>query len=148
VVAIPVDSLDLSPSYVVIAEVFDPALADSEVVRRLTAQGWPLDAPLLLRHHVRLPDIHVAGIVGERAMGDGYVGIVEDPALPAEHRSDLTLTNPGSLPVRLRLSRPQYPTVLSLAQERSRIAGLAARHSGDVEGYDLVVASGWRAAPG
>lgn len=148
VAAIPVDSMELPPAYVVIAAAFDPAKADSEVVRHLTAQGWPLDAPLLLRHHVRVPDTHAADSVAERAMGDGYVAVLEDPALPAEHRSDSALTNQGSLPVRVRLSRPQYPTVLSLAQERSRIAGLAARHGGDVEGYDLVVASAWRAGPG
>ena len=140
---IPVDSLDLSPDYTFLAQAFDPALADSEVVRRMTDQGWPADAPLLLRHHVRLADALTAEAVAQRAVGDGYREVIEDPARANGDRSGSAAMDQERLPVRLRLSRPQYPTVLSLAQERSRIAGLVARHGGDVEGYDLVVAANW-----
>lgn len=104
-------------SLVVVGGSDDPARADSEVVAALASSGVPLDRPLLVRHHLQLPE---PALPEARALlaQDGY-------ALAGE-------------PPQVRASRTQLLTGLSVAQERSRMAGLAQRLGGDVAGWDVL----------
>jgi hypothetical protein len=98
----------------------DPARADSEVVAELVAAGVVLDEPLLVRHHLLLPDEPAVEEARALLADEGY-------AVTAE---------PGDAAWRVRASRTQLLTGLSVAQERSRMAGLAQRLGGDVDGWD------------
>lgn len=95
----------------------DAARADSGVLAEAAGQGVDLDVPLLVRHHLRLPD----GTAVERAR-----------ELLAQERYSLTVLPDG----RVRAWRTQVLTAMSAAQERSRMAGLAQRLGGDVDGWD------------
>lgn len=95
----------------------DPARADSEVVA-----GLDLGRPLLVRHRlVGLPDDAAVQRAAELLGQDGY-----------------RLTVLAGPPYAVRAWRTQVVTALSLAQERSRMAGLAQRLGGDVTGYDVL----------
>ena len=100
---------------------FDPARADSAVVSAMAGDGVDLSGPLLVRHHLRLPDEQAVGQARDIVAQDGY-RVVELPA--AEGWS-------------VRASRMQPVTGLSLAQERSRMAALASRLGGDASGWDV-----------
>lgn len=100
----------------------DPARADSDVLAEAAAAGVDLARPVLVRHHlVQLPDeaavVRAAELLGQ----DGYA-----------------LTVLAGPPYTVRAWRTQVLTVLSAAQERSRMAGLAQRLGGDVAGYDVL----------
>lgn len=108
------------PSLVVLLEARDPARADSEV---LAGCGVDLDRPLLVRHHlVGLPDQAAVARATDLLGQDGYA------VAPA----------PTGAPLAVHASRTQLVTALSAAQERSRMAGLAQRLGGDVDGYDVL----------
>lgn len=133
-------------SGVVVAACFDPAAADSASVEQAVAAGCAVGTLVLLRHHLRLPSAAVAGEVGRAAGQDGWAAVLEDPA---EERSDRPLSAlHAQLPVRLRLSRATPLTARDLARERARMAGLAQRAGGDVEGYDLLAPGGVASGPG
>jgi hypothetical protein len=106
---------------------FDPARADSAVIAALVATGVDPETPHLVRHHLTLPD--VAAVESARAVlaQEGYQVLVVDAAAPAP-------MVPGASAV--RASRTQTLTALSLAQERSRMAGLAQRLGGSASGWD------------
>jgi len=100
----------------------DPARADSAVLAAAAASGVDLTRPLLVRHHlVGLPDEGAVDRARELLGQDGYV-----------------LTVLAGPPYAVRAWRTQVVTVLSAAQERSRMAGLAQRLGGDVAGYDVL----------
>lgn len=112
------------PTLVVLVEAYDAARADSAVLAEAAARGVPLDAPLLLRHHlVGLPDEAAVARAGELLAQDGY-------ALSAPRHEA------GGLSV--HATRTQVVTALSASQERSRMAGLAQRLGGDVGGWDAL----------
>jgi hypothetical protein len=100
----------------------DPARADSAVLAEAAQAGVDLARPVLVRHHlVGLPDEASVARAGELLGQDGY-----------------TLTVLDGPPYAVRAWRTQVLTVLSAAQERSRMAGLAQRLGGDVAGYDVL----------
>ncbi len=92
----------------------DPAVADSAVLA-----GVDVSAPLLVRHFLVLPAESV-----EQAR-----------VLLAQDGYRLTAVDPGP-PVQIRAWRTQLLTPMSASQERSRMAGLAQRLGGDVDGWD------------
>jgi hypothetical protein len=118
--AAPVVALDpADPSLVVLVEARDAAQADSAVLL-----GLDLERPVLVRHHlVGLPDAAAVAQAAELLGQDGYT------VAPA----------PDGSPLAVHASRTQVLTALSASQERSRMAGLAQRLGGDVDGYDVLV---------
>ncbi len=102
---------------VVLVSAPDAARADSEV---LAESGLDLTRPLLVRHHLLLPDTVAVVRAGELLAQDGYqLTVVEQDAV-----------------VHVRAWRTQVLTAMSASQERSRMAGLAQRLGGDVAGWD------------
>ncbi len=101
----------------------DPARSDSAVVAEIGAAGHDLARPVLVVHLLRLPDelalTEAASLVGQ----EGYV---------------LSATSDGAEGFNVRASRTQLLTGLSVAQERSRMAGLAQRLGGDVDGWEAL----------
>jgi hypothetical protein len=114
--AAPASYLD-DGTLTVLVRAADPAVADSAV---LAAAGLDLSVPLLVRHHLLLPGDAAVTEAGRLLAQDGY---------------RLSVVDPGP-PVQVRAWRTQLLTALSAAQERSRMAGLAQRLGGDVDGWD------------
>ena len=114
---------------VVVGTAYEAARADSAVLAEMTAAGVDVGAPLLLRHHLRLPDAEAVEEATRLLAQDGYRVVAEpgDGGGPAG-------------PFAVRASRTQVLTALSAAQERSRMAGLAQRLGGDVGGWDALAA--------
>ncbi len=102
---------------VVLVSAPDAARADSEV---LADSGLDLTRPLLVRHHLLLPDAAAVVRAGELLAQDGY---------------QLTVVEHGTV-IHVRAWRTQVLTAMSASQERSRMAGLAQRLGGDVAGWD------------
>ena len=102
---------------VVLVSAPDAARADSGV---LAESGLDLTRPLLVRHHLLLPDTAAVARAGELLAQDGY---------------QLTVVGHGAV-VHVRAWRTQVLTAMSVSQERSRMAGLAQRLGGDVAGWD------------
>ncbi len=112
------------PSLVVLVEAFEPARADSAVLAEAADRGVALEAPLLVRHHlVALPDEPAVARAAELLAQDGYA---------------LSAPRPGPRGLSVLATRTQVLTALSASQERSRMAGLAQRLGGDVEGWDAL----------
>ena len=110
------------PSLVVLVRAPDAARADSAVLAEAAGRGVDLEQPLLVRHHlVGLPDEAAVARATELLGQDGYT------VLPAAGR-----------PIAVVAVRTQVLTALSASQERSRMAGLAQRLGGDVEGWDAL----------
>lgn len=130
---VPVDD----GSALVVAVCFDPAAADSATVEQARAAGCAEGSAVLLRHQLRLRSAPDADAVALAAAADGWASVIEDPAEDRADRPPSAIH--GDLPVRLRLSRMVPLTARDLARERARVAGLAQRAGGDVEGYDLLV---------
>ncbi|MGN6242555.1 MAG: ribonuclease E inhibitor RraB [Motilibacteraceae bacterium] len=110
-----------------LAESYDLAAADSAVVAAMAERGAPLAEPLLVRHHLLLPDELAVDEAARLLAQDGYALVVGAGEV-----------GEGEAVLRVRASRAQLVTGLSLAQERSRMAGLAQRLGGDVVGYDVL----------
>ncbi|MFJ4657860.1 hypothetical protein ACIP5Y_41895 [Nocardia sp. NPDC088792] len=107
------------PDLVVVASSFDDAEACSAALGK--ALDWTVDEPVVLRHHLRVPagQVNAVQII---AAQDGYnTGSVNDAD-----------------PAKLVLQRVQVLDALHCSQERSRMAGLAQRHDGDVLGWDAL----------
>jgi hypothetical protein len=109
-----------TPGVKVVAEAFDPAVADSAVLAG--SPSWVSTAPAVLRHHLLLPPDRLAAAASILAQ-DGY-------ELREQGRS-------GEL-VRVLAVRVQVLDALHCAQERSRMAGLAQRLGGDAPGWDAL----------
>lgn len=118
----PLTSYDDDGSLPVLVTAPDAARADSAVLAEAAGRGVDLAQRVLVRHHLVLPADAV-----ERArelLGqDGY---------------RLTVVSDG----RVRAWRTQLLTAMGAAQERSRMAGLAQRLGGDVDGWDACGPSG------
>lgn len=107
------------PLLVLLVRASDPAEADSAVLAR---GGLDLGRPLVVRHHlVSLPDAEAVEQAEAVLAQTGYV----------------VRPGPGSAIAALAV-RSQLLTALSLSQERSRMAGLAQRLGGDVDGWDAL----------
>ena len=117
----PEASYDDDGSLGVLLTAPDPAQADSAVLAQAAGRGVDLSQRLLVRHHLLLPDDTAVTRATELLAQDGY---------------RVTVVEPGP-PVRLRAWRTQVLTAMSASQERSRMAGLAQRLGGDVQGYDV-----------
>ncbi|MEU0796678.1 hypothetical protein ABZ342_42005 [Amycolatopsis sp. NPDC005961] len=107
-----------APGLEIVAEAFDPAVADSAVLAGSPA--WVSTAPAVLRHHLLLPPDRVAEAASILAQ-DGY---------------DLREESPSGELTRVLAVRVQVLDALHCAQERSRMAGLAQRLGGDALGWD------------
>nr|WP_245649608.1 ribonuclease E inhibitor RraB [Nocardia shimofusensis] len=111
-----------SADLAVVAESFDDAEACSAALDR--AAGFDATRPALLRHHLRVPGPQVERVC-EIAAQDGYSPAPGSPAPDGEW-------------VRVVLCRTQRVDALHCAQERSRMAGLAQRHEGHADGWDVM----------
>lgn len=111
-------------SLLVLGESRDPARSDSAAVAEMADRGVDLDRPLLVRHFLVLPGQSALDEAARLLAPDGYALFPDSAPRTAQ----------GFL---VRASRTQRVTGLSLAQERTRMAGLAARLCGDVEGWDV-----------
>ncbi len=126
----------------VLVGAWDPARADTAVVADLAASGAALDGPLLVRHHLELPDELAVEEARRLLAQDGYA--LRAAATAADGPGEGGGADAGAPPgppgagLRVRASRAQLVTGLSLAQERSRMAGLAQRLGGDALGYDVL----------
>ncbi|HEY5856897.1 MAG TPA: hypothetical protein VIW24_23325 [Aldersonia sp.] len=105
---------------VVVVSGYDDAEAASAALARGT--GWRPAEQAVLRHHLVLPTAAVEAVLSIVAQ-DGYAA--DGPSRP---RGDGT--------VELGVQRVQVLDALHCSQERSRMAGLAARHDGTVLGWD------------
>ncbi|MBE1497404.1 hypothetical protein H4696_004504 [Amycolatopsis lexingtonensis] len=108
------------PGLEIVAEAFDPVVADSAVLAG--SPGWVSTAPAVLRHHLLLPPDRVAEAASILAQ-DGY-DLREQGA-----RGDFA---------HVLAVRVQVLDALHCAQERSRMAGLAQRLGGDALGWDAL----------
>ena len=106
---------------VVVVEGFEASRADSAVLAEAADSGVDLRGALLVRHHLLLP--HREAVAAAVALLD-----------PEGYRVLAGEGPQGSWKV--RASREQVLTVLGVAQERSRMAGLAQRLGGDTLGWD------------
>jgi hypothetical protein len=109
-----------TPGLVVVAEAFDPVVADSAVLAGSPA--WVSTAPAVLRHHLLLPPDRLAEAASILAQ-DGY---------------DLREQSLSGELARVHAVRVQVLDALHCAQERSRMAGLAQRLGGDALGWDAL----------
>ncbi|MBV6762942.1 MULTISPECIES: hypothetical protein [Rhodococcus] len=116
------------PDLVVVASSFDDVEACSTALDRAAAEDprWDADAEAVLRHHLRLPVSSVADAVSIAAQ-DGY-----RPQHPGGQASPAE----DGATVELVLQRVQVLDALHCSQERSRMAGLAQRLGGSVDGWD------------
>ena len=109
-------------SLVLLVRAPDAAVADSTVLRAAQEAGVDTDQPLLVRHHLTgLPDEAAVERARELLGQDGY-----------------RLTVGEGPPYDVRAWRTQVLTPMSASQERSRMAGLAQRLGGDVDGWDAL----------
>jgi hypothetical protein len=109
-----------TPGLEIVAEAFDPAVADSAVLAG--SPGWVAAAPAVLRHHLLLPPDRVAEAASILAQ-DGY---------------ELREQGVSDGMARVHAVRVQVLDALHCAQERSRMAGLAQRLGGDAPGWDAL----------
>ncbi|MEV6900227.1 ribonuclease E inhibitor RraB [Amycolatopsis sp. NPDC051372] len=107
-----------APGLVIVAEAFDPAVADSAVLTN--SPGWVASAPAVFVHHLSLPPERVA----------------EAAAILAQDGWELREQGPDGDRVLVHALRVQVLDALHCAQERSRMAGLAQRLGGDALGWD------------
>ncbi|MEV6832776.1 hypothetical protein [Amycolatopsis sp. NPDC051102] len=109
-----------APGLKIVAEAFDPVVADSAVLAGSPA--WVAAAPAVLRHHLLLPPDRLAEAASILAQ-DGY---------------ELREQSPDGGFTRVLAVRVQVLDALHCAQERSRMAGLAQRLGGDALGWDAL----------
>src|SRR5919205_1921433 len=105
-------------SLVVVGSSFDPARSDAVVVGEMADSGVDLTRPLLLRHHLRLPDPLAVEEARRIVAQEGYQLVADEAAGSGSGNGDHPL-------VPVRISRPQQITGIAIAQERSRMVGLA-----------------------
>ncbi|MFD4368848.1 ribonuclease E inhibitor RraB [Rhodococcus sp. NPDC058521] len=112
---------------VVVVSGFDDAEACSTALDRAAATDpqWVPEAEAVLRHHLRLP-AEGRGEAVRIAAQDGYEAVDSDSA------------SGGGEAVRVVLQRVQVLDPLHCSQERSRMAGLAQRLDGTVDGWDAM----------
>ncbi|SIS20823.1 hypothetical protein [Williamsia sterculiae] len=123
------DDLDVDdPSLVVVAVSDDPAASSGAV---LEASAFVADRQAVLRHVLVLPDRSVDAVLDLAAQAGYRPTDVLPPALGAD-------LDAGSRCV--VLARPQLVDALHCSQERSRMAGLTARHDGEVLAWEVLQA--------
>ena len=114
---------------IVVAESFDDSAASSQV---LEDSAWRSAEQAVVRHILLIPE-QLIGDVAATAAQDGYqlVDVPDGPGVSAVSArvSEHTL---------IGLARPQLVDALHCSQERSRMAGLGARHDGTVLGWQVL----------
>lgn len=115
------------PALVLVAQSFDDAAASSTV---LADSSWEESGQAVVTHLLAVPTGR-ADEVENTAAQDGYRRVD-----PEEVPEEVVAAAPdGTLVV--ALARPQLLDALHLSQERSRMAGLGARHEGTVLGWQV-----------
>ncbi|MBT0565300.1 hypothetical protein KIK15_00745 [Williamsia sp. CHRR-6] len=114
------------PDLVVVAESFDQAAASSSV---LEASRWVPTEQAVLAHFLAMPPDRVDEAVSV-AEQDGYERVEGSSSDPGARAGE------GS--VLLVLARAQLVDALHCSQERARMAGLGARHDGEVLGWQVL----------
>ncbi len=125
------------PSLVVVAVAGDDAEAASAVLERAAAGSppWSPAAPALSRHHLRIPAPAVDAVVSTAAQEGYRRGEAPDADAPGADAPGAE-GPPGGEAVTLQ--RVEVLDPLHLAQERSRMAGLAQRAGGCAVGWDAL----------
>lgn len=106
----------------VVVDSFDDTEACSTALDR--AERFDAARPGVLRHHLRVPADRIERVCAIAAQ-DGYSPAPGSPVSEGEW-------------VRLVLCRTQTIDALHCSQERSRMAGLAQRHDGHADGWDVL----------
>ncbi|UVF80528.1 hypothetical protein [Gordonia mangrovi] len=109
------------PDLIVVAESGDDAVASSAA---LASSAWRAGDEVVLRHVLRLPERRVADAIATAAL-DGYRPV--DPSADDDSSADTA----GTGEVIVLLARVQLLDAVHLSQERSRMASLGSRHSGE-----------------
>lgn len=130
------------PGLEVVAQGWDEAVAGSEILD--AAHRWHPDAQAVLRHLLVLPSERIADAAATAAL-DGYsrADADTDGGTGVDVNSEADEAAPDSLPggpltsTRVEFERVQLVDARHLAQERSRMASLAARHGGTVLGWQI-----------
>lgn len=115
---------------VVVAESFDDAAASSQV---LEDSRWRSAEQAVVRHILVVPAARVDEVVSTAAQ-DGYVRVDVTEVMGAPEDSWAAVAEP----IVVGLARPQLVDALHCSQERSRMAGLGARHGGTVLGWQVL----------
>lgn len=144
--AAPVELVD-DGSLVGLGGCWDPASSDAAVLAAMQGEGLDLDRPLLVRHHLLLPGAAAVDRAGALLGDEGYrVAPLADGTPPVAAPTGgpagavlgpVALGQVALGPVALAV-RTERVSGLALAQERSRMAGLAQRLGGEALGWDLL----------
>ncbi len=118
------------PHLIVVAESFDDSAASSQV---LEDSRWRSAEQAVVRHILAVPEGRVDEAVATAAQ-DGYerVEVPDSPGVSGARASDVSERTV------IGLARPQLVDALHCSQERSRMAGLGARHDGTVLGWQVL----------
>ena len=124
------------PDLIVVAQSFDDSAASSAV---LEDSQWRSAEQAVVRHILAVPDSRVGEAVATAAQ-DGYErvdvsGVAEVAQGPGVSATDSAGVGEHTL---LGLARPQLVDALHCSQERSRMAGLGARHDCTVLGWQVL----------
>ncbi|OZC47653.1 hypothetical protein CH289_20710 [Rhodococcus sp. RS1C4] len=124
---------------VVVAFSFDDAESCSTALGRGAAAGWVDTAEAVFRHHLVLPPDQIEDATSVAAQ-DGYEPVMDPRPRPEIPTIGYRPSVEGG--VGLTLQRVQVIDALHCSQERSRMAGLAQRRGGVVEGWDALQPGG------
>ncbi|WP_296390850.1 hypothetical protein [Williamsia sp.] len=124
------------PDLIVVAQSFDDSAASSAV---LEDSQWRSAEQAVVRHILAVPEGRVGEAVATAAQ-DGYEqvdvsGVAEVAQGPGVSGTSAAGVGEHTL---LGLARPQLVDALHCSQERSRMAGLGARHDGTVLGWQVL----------
>ncbi|GAC69517.1 hypothetical protein [Gordonia soli] len=119
--------LELTETVEVVAESSDHAASSSSV---LEGSEWRPDDQVIVRHLLAIPADRVAAAI-EVAGLDEYLAV---DSAPAAHLGSADRPSGTEL---VALARVQALDPMHLSQERSRMASLASRHSGQVLGWQV-----------
>ena len=124
------------PDLIVVAESFDDSAASSEVLK---GSQWRSAEQAVVRHILAVPESRVDEAVATAAQ-DGYERVDVSGAAEAGQGPGVSGTGPTGVGEHtlIGLARPQLVDALHCSQERSRMAGLGARHDGTVLGWQVL----------
>ncbi|GGF29206.1 hypothetical protein [Williamsia phyllosphaerae] len=124
------------PDLIVVAESFDDSAASSAV---LEDSQWRSAEQAVVRHILTVPEGRVDEAVATAAQ-DGYERVDVSGLSGVAQGAGVSGTGATGVAEHtlLGLARPQLVDALHCSQERSRMAGLGARHDGTVLGWQVL----------